>query len=106
VAWHHVQRARMADISCVFMHYPFVSSFSEKVEDAARTGRYGAVSTDDYRTYAEKLRRSPDFTLKVDSAQFFTGMEQLIENGFLIISEKYERWVSEHAQQQLVTPIA
>jgi Glycosyl transferase family 2 len=106
VAWHHVQRARMADISCVFMHYPFVSSFSEKVEDAARTGRYGAVSTDDYRTYAEKLRRTPDFTFMSDSAQRFTGIERLIENAFLIVSEKYERWVSEHAQQQLVTPIA
>lgn len=106
VAWHHVQRAQMADLSCVLMHYPFVSSFSEKVEDAARTGRYGAVSTDDYRAYAEKLGRIPDLTLKHDSAELFTGMKQLIENGFLIISENYERWVSEHARPQPTTPVA
>ena len=81
------------------MHFPFVGSFSEKVEDAARTGRYGAVSTDDYRTYAEKLRQNPDLKLKLQSAQRFISLEQLISSEFLIISEKYQRWVSAHAQQ-------
>jgi len=41
VTWHHVRGARMADISCLLRHYPFVSSFCDKLEDAVRTGRYG-----------------------------------------------------------------
>jgi hypothetical protein len=105
IAWHHVQRAHMADISCVLMHYPFVSSFAEKVEDAASSGRYGAVSTDDYRIYAEKLRREPELKLKLESAQRFVNLERLIENQFLIVSEKYRRWVGEHVQHNSVAPV-
>jgi hypothetical protein len=104
IGWHAVGGARMADISCVLMHYPFVSSFAEKVEEAARTDRYGMVSTDDYKAYAEKLRLQPDLRLKLESAQRFIELEQLIDQDFLIVSEKYQRWVSEHARQQVAAP--
>jgi hypothetical protein len=101
ITWHHVKGARMADVSCVLMHYPFVSSFYAKVKDAARTGRYGMRVTDEYKAYAKRLDDSVSVNLKLTSAQPFTGLEQLIEDRFLIVSEKYHHWMNEHAREHL-----
>ena len=100
IRWHHAKGARMADISCVLMHYPFVSSFYAKVEDAARTGRYGMLVTDEYQAYARALNGTVTINVKLQSARPFTGLEPLIENQFLVVSQKYRQWVEEHKRAQ------
>ncbi len=82
----------MADISCVLMHYPFVSSFRAKVEDAVHTGRYGIRVTDEYKAYCKALDCDPALRLKLPSAQRFTGLDRLIDEEFLMVSEKYRQW--------------
>jgi hypothetical protein len=99
ITWHHVKGARMADISCLLRHYPFVSSFHAKVEDAVRTGRYGMRVTDEYKAYAKRLEDGGRLNLRLDSAQWFTGLDRLIEEQFLIVSNKYRQWVSNHARE-------
>jgi len=99
VTWHHVKGARIADISCVLLHYPFVSTFHQKVQDAVQTGRYGMRVTDEYKAYAKALSRYPNLTLKLPTARMFNGSQRLIEENFLVVSEKYRRWVSDHAQE-------
>ncbi len=94
ITWHHVKGARMADISCILRHYPFVSTFYEKVQDAVRTGRYGMGVTDEYKAYAQTLERNPDLTLKLRSAHLFTGLDPLIDEKFLIVSDEYRAWVA------------
>jgi len=98
IRWHHPKGARMADISCLLMHYPFVSSFYAKVKDAARTGRYGMRVTDEYRGYLRTLEGNTNLNVKFESARRFTGLEQLIEEQFLIVSGKYRQWIDDHAQ--------
>src|SRR5436190_1045600 len=102
ITWHHVRDAWVADLSCVLMHYPFVSSFCAKVQDAVRTGRYGMTTTDEYQAYAKELGCNPRVSLKLDSARAFTGLEQLIEDGFLVVSEKYRHWLADHATRPLL----
>ena len=97
ITWHHVEGARMADISCVLKHYPFVSTFRDKVKDAVLTGRYGFRVTDEYKAYAEALERDPQVTLKLASTQRFKGLEPLIDQGFLVVSEKYRHWIKEQS---------
>ena len=99
ITWHHVKGARMADISCLLLHYPFVSSFYAKVKDAVRTGRYGMRVTDEYKAYARGLNGTANLNFKRDSARRFTGLEALIEDQFLIISDKYLQWVNDHARE-------
>jgi hypothetical protein len=89
ISWHHTKGERMADISCLLRQYPFVSSFCAKVEDAARTGRYGMRVTDEYRGYLRTPEGNANLNLKFESARGFTGLEQLIEEQFLIVSAKY-----------------
>lgn len=97
ITWHHVKGAKMADLSCVLMHYPFVGTFQYKVKDAVLTGRYGFKVSDEYRAYAETLERDPQVTLKLASAQRFKGLEPLIGQGFLVVSEKYRHWIKEQS---------
>jgi hypothetical protein len=103
MTWHHVRGAWLADISCVLLHYPFVSSFDAKVQEAVRTGRYGMTTTGEYQAYAKELGRNPHLSLKLDSARVFTGLEQLIGDGFLVVSEKYRHWVADHAREHSLT---
>lgn len=100
ITWHHPKGARMADISCLLRHYPFVSSFQAKVEDAARTGRYGMRVTDEYRMYAKRLNSDVDLNLKLGSARCYAGTEPLIEEEFLVISERYRQWVANHPRKR------
>jgi len=99
ITWHHPKGARMADISCLLRHYPFVSSFYAKVEDAARTGRYGVRVTDEYQAYSKRLASNVNVNFKLESAQLFTGLEPLIEDRFLIVSDKYREWVNDHTSE-------
>jgi hypothetical protein len=93
IEWHQTVGAVVADVSCVLMHYPFVSTFRDKVEEAAQTGRYGRVTTDEYRAYARAIERDPMLLLKRTSARRFTGLEPLIADGFLVVSDEYRHWV-------------
>ena len=93
VDWHQVTGAAVADVTGVLMHYPFVSTFRQKVEDAVRTGRYGGITTDEYVSYAKELARNPRLCIKGPSARLFTGLEALIADGFLIVSDDYLRWI-------------
>ena len=93
VEWHHVIGARVADVSGVLLHYPFVSAFFEKVQDAVRTGRYGRTTTAEYEVYAAALARDPGLTFMRPTARRFEGLEPLIEEGFVSVSERYRQWV-------------
>jgi hypothetical protein len=93
VEWHHVLGARVADVTGVLLHYPFVSTFVQKVRDAVRTGRFGGTTTAEYEAYAAALARDPDLTLMRPTARRFDGLEPLIEEGFLAVSDRYREWV-------------
>jgi len=93
VEWHHVTGARVADVSGVLLHYPFVSAFWKKVQDAVRTGRYGRTTTAEYEAYAAALARNPGLTLMRTTARRFEGLEPLIQERFLAVSERYRQWV-------------
>jgi hypothetical protein len=95
----------MADISCIIFHYPFTSSFCEKVEDAARTGRYGMLVTDEYRMYSKCLNGSSSINFNRETARRFSGLEQLVEDGFLIVSDDYRRWVQAHSRNDAHVPV-
>ena len=96
VEWHQATGALVADVSCVLMHYPFVSTFPAKVRDAVRTGRYGMTTTDEYVAYLKGLETNPLLALRLDTARRFQDLEQLIAEDFLVVSDKYRQWVKAH----------
>ena len=94
--WHHAENALVADLTCVLRHYPFTASFYEKVREAARTGRYGFVTSDEYRTYWDVLSKDPGLNLRLPTARKYSGTEQLLREGFLVASREYLDWVESH----------
>jgi len=95
VEWHQATGAIIADFTCVLRHYPFVGSFRDKVLDAARTGRYGTTTTDEYIAYARALTTDPNLSLMGPGTRRFSAVDELVNAGFLVVSDEYCRWVRE-----------
>ena len=95
---HHVNNAYIADFTCVLLHYPFVSSFYEKVVDAVKTDRYAMSASHEYEMYWERLKQEPDINIKQETACKLKNVNCLLESDFLVVSEDYMRWVKTHSK--------
>ncbi len=96
IAWHHALHAHLADISCVLLHFPFVDSFGSKIAEAVTSGRYGYLTTDEYVSYLDGFQRRPQLILKMESARKLQAVDELLDNGFLVDSADYRRWLADH----------
>ena len=96
VVFHHHANAAIADFTCVLQHYPFVSSFAEKVREAVQTDRYRVSAADEYQKYWARLEEHPELDLKRPTARRFEGVNKLVDDGFLVVSTEYRRWVEAH----------
>ena len=95
VGFHQVANAAIADFTAVLLHYPFAGTFTEKVREAVRTDRYRVSAGDEYAKYWARLQAEPDLRLRRPTARRYAGLEQLLEEGFLVTSPAYRRWADE-----------
>ena len=93
VKWHHVNNAYIADFTGVLLHYPFVSSFSQKVLEAVETRRYGYF-TIQYELYWKTLQEDPQRRIRLDTAHVLTTIKSLLDTGFLVASPNFLQWVA------------
>ncbi len=98
VGWHHARNARMADIACVLLHFPFNRAFAAKAEEAARTGRYGLGASHEYRAYWARLADEPSLSLRRETATRYDGVDQLVDLELLHVSPAYRQWVADHSR--------
>jgi glycosyltransferase involved in cell wall biosynthesis len=90
---HRIENARLADISCVLYHYKLVDGFREWAAQVVREKRYNrALTLRHYNKYHEVLERNPDIRIRRDTARELGSVNELIDNGFLVVSEEYRRW--------------
>jgi hypothetical protein len=90
---HCVSRARCADLSGVLFHYKFTGSLVARTRDYVRTG-FGGMPGE----YAAILRGGkPPRLFDAATAKRFRRVEELLENGFLVVSNRYGRWVRRRA---------
>lgn len=94
IAWHHALNARLADFSCVLLHFPFVDSFYAKVAEAVKSGRYGYLTSDEYSGYWAGLQKLPGLCLKLESARMLSTTDELLDNGFLAASKEFLDWLA------------
>src|SRR5215212_6044484 len=86
---HWVANAKIADISCVLLHYKFLDGyFHKQAAQAVREGQYRNNSAR-YKRYLEVLDKNPTLKMKQESARELRGVNDLVENGFLVVSEEY-----------------
>jgi hypothetical protein len=86
---HWVDNARIADITWVLFHYQFLDGYFHK--QAARAVREGQYHNDSarYKKYLEVMDRNPTLQLKRETAREIKSVNDLVENGFLVVSEEY-----------------
>jgi hypothetical protein len=86
---HWVDNARIADITCVLFHYKFLDGYFQKqAVQAVREGQYHNESAR-YKRYLEVLDRNPTLQMKRETARELKSVNDLVENGFLVVSEEY-----------------
>jgi len=97
---HWVANARIADISCVLFHYKFLDGFFQKqAAQAVREGQYRNNSAR-YKRYLEVLEKNPALQMKREGARELRGVNDLVENGFLVVSEEYMMVVYEQEEER------
>ncbi len=96
VRLHFVSWAKVADLTCVLYHYKFVGDFYEKVKQAVGSGQYYNNSSE-YKSYKNTLEKNPSLNLYCEGYSVkLQDTEQLLDLGFLQVSDRYKQYVFEN----------
>src|SRR5215218_1335759 len=86
---HWVDNANIADISCVLFHYKFLDGYFHKRTMQAVQEENHYKNSRGAKKHLEVLNRNPTLKMKRESARELKGVNDLVENGFLAVSEEY-----------------
>jgi hypothetical protein len=84
---HLMEGGRLADFTGVLYHYKFTARFQARVLDAVQQRQYFNESS----VYAQYLRTLNQGALPLNRTSIvrLNGVQDLVENGFLVVSEQY-----------------
>ena len=86
---HWVDNAKIADISCVLLHYKFLDGYFHKRTVQAVQEENHYKNSRGAKKHLEILDKNPALQLKRETARELRGVNDLVENGFLVVSEEY-----------------
>ena len=102
---HAVFDARVADLTCVLLHYKFYAfslreywHTSIKQKKDKENPRRRQV----YRQYMEVLEGSPSLRIKRETSKELSGVNDLLDNRFLVTSEDYVGWVNAEEERRFL----
>ncbi len=98
---HSVSDARVADFTCVLFHYKFTNHLYQLIRDAARQENYMRDSGKQ-KKWLKVLEKSPNLLVKGETSRELKDVNDLVENGFLILSEEYMSWVGAEEEKRVV----
>ncbi len=99
---HHIDNARIADFSCVLFHYKYVGPFYEQAARAVREQNHWNGSAQ-YKRYLEVLNENPGLTMRQDTSKVIQGVNDLLEEQLLVVSDDYVSWVDAE-EERTVSP--
>ncbi len=94
----HFSTGPVADVTGVLLHYKFLSNLLAYAREAVELEQHSRGSFH-YRRFLEVLNADPELSLYSESARRLKETSQLVEEGFLTVSEDYLRWVEAHAEE-------
>ncbi len=101
---HQVRNARVADLTCVLLHYKFYAfslrGYRQNVLEQKKTKE----NPHSYERYREVLENAPDVQLRRETSREFSGVNGLLEDGLLFASEDYAGWAEEDETLSRVSP--
>jgi hypothetical protein len=90
---HGVDDARIADFTCVLFHYKFLEHFHEQAVRWVQEGNHWNNSAE-YKKYLEVLDKNPSLRVKQETSKEVRGVNDLLEDQFLVVSSDYVNWVN------------
>ena len=87
---HFVNNAKLADISCIMLHYKLTS---DALKDALQNKEAFKGNSKGYIDFMEFILKKGGDQIKANSAVKFRTVNDLIESGFLFTSDKYRKYV-------------
>jgi hypothetical protein len=98
---HSVSNARVADFTCVLFHYKFTNHLYELIRNAARQENYMRDSGKQ-KKWLKVLEKTPNLLVKGETSRELRDVNDLVENGFLVVSEEYMSWVDAEEEKRIV----
>ena len=97
---HWVDNAKIADISCVLFHYKFLDGYFQKRTVQAVQEENHYKNSRGAKKHLEVLDKNSTLQLKRDTARELKGVNDLVENWFLVVSEEYLMMVYEEEERK------
>ena len=88
---HAVSDSHVADLTCVLFHYKFLDYLYEQIRRAVREENY-MKDSHKHKKRLEVLEQNSTLQIKQDTARKIENVNELVENGFLVVSEDYVKW--------------
>jgi hypothetical protein len=98
---HSVSNARVADFTCVLFHYKFTNHLYELIRNAAHQENYMRDSGKQ-KKWLKVLEKTPELLVKGKTSRELRDVNDLVENGFLVVSEEYMSWVDAEEEKRIV----
>lgn len=86
---HFVNKARVADVSCVLLHYKLVSN---AYETASQNKEAFTGTSKGYSDLMHLIEKRPEHRIKSDNAAEFHTVADLLESKFIFVSEAYQQY--------------
>jgi hypothetical protein len=90
---HCSSSVKCADISALIRHYKFAGDFRARVKSEVKGKTWESGEPEKYLL---GLETSSKLILKSETSRCFSGTSALVADGFLVTSEKFERWVKQY----------
>lgn len=92
---HYSNRARLADLTGVLLHYKFTPAFKAKVGESVQSARYVEFAQRQYDEYQRRLAPESELVIKTPGRRPWLGAWELVDQGFLHVSRAYRAHVEE-----------
>lgn len=87
---HFVNKARVADVSCVLLHYKLVSN---AYENALQNKKAFSFNSRGYSDLLQLIEMKPEQRINTQTALEFHTVDDLVEDNFLFLSNDYRKYV-------------
>lgn len=93
---HFVNKATLADVSCLMLHYKLTSNALETA--LQNKDSFSAISKG-YNDFVRFILENPNYYIKQTTAAKYKSASALIDTGFLFASPQYREYVASFAQR-------
>ncbi len=96
---HWVGNARIADFTGVLLHYKFSNRLYEDARRAVEEKNRSDNGTRRYSKFLEVLEKNPTLQIHSETSKELESIDDLVNEGFVVISENYMTLVESEARQ-------